>query len=80
MRRLYAMLDRIEPHYRIAYTLHVVDGRPMKEVASAMGCSTIAAKNRVWRARGMVHARALRDPVLAEFLPKGAVVGKDELE
>ena len=68
MRRLYAILDRIEPQYRIAYTLHVLDDRPMKEVAAIAGCSTIAVKNRIWRARGMVRSRALREPLLAKYI------------
>ena len=33
LRRLYAVLDKIEPKQRIAYTLHVIDGRPIKQVA-----------------------------------------------
>lgn len=70
MRRLYAVLDRLEPKYRIAYTLHVIDGRPVKEVARVTRTSTIAVKNRVWRARHMVRTRAQRDPLLAEFLPR----------
>jgi RNA polymerase sigma-70 factor (ECF subfamily) len=68
VRRLYAVLDRIEPKHRIAYTLHVVDGRPIKEVARVTRASVLAVKNRVWRARRRVHELALREPVLSEFL------------
>jgi RNA polymerase sigma-70 factor, ECF subfamily len=70
MRRLYAALDRIPPKYRIAYTLHVVDGRSVREVAKITRASNIAVKNRIWRARRMMHERARRDPLLAEFLPR----------
>jgi RNA polymerase sigma-70 factor (ECF subfamily) len=70
IRRLYAVLDRLEPRYRIAYALHVVDGRPLKEVARITRASLIAAKNRVWRARRMVNERARRDPVLSDFLSR----------
>jgi RNA polymerase sigma-70 factor (ECF subfamily) len=70
LRRLYVLLDGIEPNYRIAYTLHVVDGRPIKEVARVTRVSTLAVKNRVWRARKMIHERAQRDPLLCEFLPR----------
>src|SRR5262245_36827823 len=66
--RLYALLDRIEPKYRIAYTLHVIDGRPLKEVARVTRASLLAVKNRVWRARRRVRELALRDPLLTEFL------------
>ena len=68
IRRLYAALDRVEPKYRIAYTLHVIDGRPLKDVARVTRASVLAVKNRVWRARRRVHELALRDPLLTEFL------------
>jgi RNA polymerase sigma-70 factor, ECF subfamily len=68
VRRLYALLDRIDVKHRIAYTLHVIDGRPIKDVARITRSSSLAVKNRVWRARRSVHARALRDPLLCEFL------------
>jgi len=67
-RRLYAILDRLEPKYRIAYALHVIDGRELREVARVTGVSLTAAKNRVWRARRMVDERARRDPWLKAFL------------
>jgi RNA polymerase sigma-70 factor (ECF subfamily) len=69
-RRLYALLDRVEPKQRIAYTLHVVDGRPMKDVARVTGASLLAIKNRVWRARRRVDELARRDPLLTEFLER----------
>jgi len=68
VRRLYALLDRIDAKHRIAYTLHVIDGRPIKDVARITRASSLAVKNRVWRARRSVHARALRDPLLSELL------------
>ena len=68
MRRLYRILDRLEPIYRIAYALHVIDGRPLSEVAVLTEATRVAAKNRVWRARKMVARRARRDPYLSAFL------------
>jgi len=68
LHQLYAMLDGIEPKYRIAYTLHVIDGRPLQEVAQVSRCTVMAVKNRIWRARRLVQARAERDPVLREFI------------
>jgi RNA polymerase sigma-70 factor (ECF subfamily) len=68
LRSLYAVLDRLEPKYRIAYSLAVIDGRPLAEVARITRASLIAVKNRVWRARRMVRERARRDPLLAELL------------
>lgn len=64
--RLYALLDHMDAKYRIAYTLHVIDGRPIKEVARITSASIIAVKNRLWRARQMVQLRALRDPLISE--------------
>jgi RNA polymerase sigma-70 factor, ECF subfamily len=72
MRRLYAALDRIDAKYRIAYTLHVVDGRPIQDVARITKTSTIVVKSRVWRARRMLDERISRDPVLSELLPTKA--------
>lgn len=67
-RRLYSILDRLKPEYRIAYALAVIDDRPLREVASITDSSLIATKNRVWRARRMVEERAAADPLLREFL------------
>lgn len=71
-RRLYGALDRLPPEQRIAFALHVIDGRPLKEVARAMDASLVATKTRVWRARRELDKRARRDPVLADFLGVGA--------
>ena len=75
-RRLYAILDRVEANQRIAYTLHVIDGRPLPEVAKIMNASVIATKLRAWRAARTVEKRAKNDPLLAEFVDEEA--GEDE--
>ncbi len=67
-RRLYAILDRIEPNQRIAYTLHVIDGRPIPEVAQIMNASVVTTKVRAWRAARIVEKRAQHDPLLASFV------------
>lgn len=72
---LYAVLDRIAPTYRVAYTLHVIDERPLEEVARITRTSSLVVKTRVWRARQMLRARALRDPCLAELLCNASVAG-----
>jgi RNA polymerase sigma-70 factor (ECF subfamily) len=69
-RRLYTILDRLQPKYRIAYALHVIDGRSISEVARLTEVTLVAAKNRVWRARRMMERHAKADPVLREFLGK----------
>jgi len=67
-RRLYAILDRLEPTQRIAFALHAIDGRSLREVAEIMDASLVATKSRVWRARREVHRRARSDAVLCAFL------------
>ena len=69
-RRLYAELDQMDPTLRIAITLHVIDGRPVAEVASIMEASVVATKTRVWRARRHLQSCARRDPALAVFLSR----------
>lgn len=71
IRRLYAILDRLEPKYRVTYALHVIDGRPLREVATSTETTYVAAKNRAARARKMVNERARRDPLLRRFLERG---------
>jgi RNA polymerase sigma-70 factor (ECF subfamily) len=68
-RRLYSTLDRVEPRQRIAYVLHVFEGRPVAEVAAAMESTVVLTKVRIWRARRAIEAHARRDPLLASFLP-----------
>ncbi len=76
-RRLYAALDRVEARQRIAYVLHVIDGRPIADVAKAMGATAVLTKVRVWRARTAVEAQARRDPLLKDFVAAaGAADGR----
>jgi RNA polymerase sigma-70 factor (ECF subfamily) len=67
-RRLYGELDRMDPTLRLAITLHVIDDRPVAEVAQIMEASVVATKTRVWRARRHLEKCAQRDPALAAFL------------
>lgn len=67
-RRLYALIDRLEPGQRIAYTLHQLDGKPLREVALLMDASLVATKVRVFRARRSIEQRAKKDPLLCEFV------------
>ncbi len=67
-RRLYAVLDALDPRQRLAFVLHEVEGHSLAEVASLMETNTIATKARLFRARQRVHGEARKDPVLASFL------------
>ena len=71
-RRMYEILDRLDAKLRLAFTLHVLDGRSLAEVAELMDASLVATKTRVWRARRIVEKRARVDSLLAEFLSQGA--------
>jgi RNA polymerase sigma-70 factor (ECF subfamily) len=68
VRRLYAELQRLEPRYRMAFTLFAIENRPLREVAEIMESTLATAKIRVWRARRLLERRAQKDPVLSEFL------------
>jgi RNA polymerase sigma-70 factor (ECF subfamily) len=76
-RRLYAELARLDPKQRVAFTLHVVDGRPLSEVASLTDSSIVATKSRIWRARRALDARARKDSVLRDFLALQGAPEKD---
>lgn len=66
--RLYHVLDRLDAKLRVAFSLHVIDGRPLTEVATLMSASLVATKTRVWRARREAERRAKKDPLLQAFI------------
>lgn len=68
MRRVHELLAELDPKVRLAFSLHVLDGQPLTEVAAAMHASLVATKSRVWRARR--HMR--RDPAVSAILGEGA--------
>jgi RNA polymerase sigma-70 factor (ECF subfamily) len=66
--RMYAMLGRLKPEYRIAFALFALDGRSIEEVADITGVTSVAAKSRIARARQKLWAAARHDDVLAGYL------------
>jgi len=72
VRRRYAALAELSPANRIAFALHVIDGRPVAEVADATGASVTATKVRIWRARRALERRAAADPILSDYLGAAA--------
>ena len=66
--RLHHHLDAIAPEKRIAFILHVIDGRPVAEVATLMAATETATRTRVMRARRALIARLRRDPVMADLV------------
>lgn len=65
---LYAALDRVPVPQRIAFALHVVDGRLVKDVAQATNASVVATKVRIWRTWRALERAARRDPLLHDLL------------
>jgi RNA polymerase sigma-70 factor, ECF subfamily len=69
---LYRALDRMPASQRVAFTLHVVDGRLIKHVAESMDASIVATKVRIWRAWRALRQAAKRDPLIGDLLNGGA--------
>lgn len=65
---LHAALDDLDTHQRVAFVLHVVEGRSLAEVAEIVDATFEATKTRVFRARRALEVTVRRDPVLERFL------------
>jgi RNA polymerase sigma factor (sigma-70 family) len=76
--RLYEILDALAPKLRVAYVLHVLDERPLAEVAALTDATVVATKLRVWRARQFVERAARDDALLGEFQPPEEGMRKKE--
>jgi RNA polymerase sigma-70 factor (ECF subfamily) len=68
LRRLQRILRKIGTDHSVTFTLHVIEGRPLSEVARLTEVTLAAAKARFLRARRQVERYARRDAVLAEYL------------
>jgi RNA polymerase sigma-70 factor (ECF subfamily) len=75
-RRLYAILDGVEPLHRAAFVLHAIDGRALRDVATLTGATVIATKLRVWRTRQRVERAARNDDLLRSYLGDGRGGGR----
>jgi RNA polymerase sigma-70 factor (ECF subfamily) len=64
--RLYQHLDELDPPKRIALILHVIEDRPIAEVAAFTGASHAATKSRIFWARRALLKRLRRDPSFDE--------------
>lgn len=62
LERLHDHLDAIDPKQRIAFVLHVIEGRPIDEVAALVDATRTATRSRVFWARLRLMARLRRDP------------------
>jgi RNA polymerase sigma-70 factor (ECF subfamily) len=78
-RRLYAVLDDLDPKLRLAFVLQELEGNSVAEVAAKMEATVVATKTRVFRARAKLATAARGDPVLREFLEgDGEMVSEGE--
>jgi RNA polymerase sigma-70 factor (ECF subfamily) len=68
VRRLYIALEKIPVAHRVPFALAVIDGLPLREVATLTNSTLVATKTRVWRARKELDRRAAKDPVLRTYL------------
>jgi RNA polymerase sigma-70 factor (ECF subfamily) len=68
VRRLYAVLDRLGPDDRTAFTLRYFEGLEVAEVAEAVGVSLATVKRRLARVHARVVFHAQRDAALAGYL------------
>jgi RNA polymerase sigma-70 factor (ECF subfamily) len=68
LRRLMGILDTLGPRRRMAFVLHALEGKPMREVARILKITPQAVKSRVFQARREILRKAANDPYLREFL------------
>jgi RNA polymerase sigma-70 factor (ECF subfamily) len=68
VRRLYAVLDRLDEKGRMIFVLRHVEGLELTETADAMGVSLATAKRHLAKVSARVQAMAARDPILAAYL------------
>jgi RNA polymerase sigma-70 factor (ECF subfamily) len=67
LRRLYAILDRLDDAGRLVFVLRHIEGLELTEVAAALGTSLATTKRRLAKVTGRVLAMIERDPALAEY-------------
>jgi len=68
LRRLERHLGKIHPRKRVAFVLHVIEGRSIEEVAALTRVSKTAAKSRVFFARRELMKLVRHDPELKDLL------------
>ncbi len=66
-RRLYALLDEMEPKQRVAFVLHAIDGRTVREVAKMTDSNVIATKSRIRRTKSKLRGDAVVRAFLEEI-------------
>lgn len=69
--RTFEHLEQLSARNRTAFVLHVLEERPVEEVAALMGASRVTTRSRVFLARRALIAAAKRDPMLREMFEEG---------
>ncbi len=67
VRITYHLLDRLPVDERVAFSLRVLDGMPLAEVAAACDCSLATVKRRIARAQMAFDQAASMHPALATW-------------
>jgi RNA polymerase sigma-70 factor (ECF subfamily) len=68
LRRAYELLALLPAADHVAFVLHYVDERSLREVADLTGASTATVKRRIARARAKLHAAAASDAAIHTLL------------
>jgi len=68
VRRLYALLDRLDDRSRVVFVLRYVEGLELTEVAAVLGTSLATLKRNLAKVSARVHVMAAGDPLLAAYL------------
>ncbi len=64
-RRLYVLLDELDPARRIALVLFAIEEYSIEEIAALMGASRTATRSRIFRARRALMKAMKKDPAFA---------------
>lgn len=68
VKRLYAILDKLDTQSRLAFVLHHVEGLELVDVASALNVSLATVKRRLARVSARVYAMAQGDRTLIAYI------------
>ena len=66
--RLHALLNQLDDQDRLLFVLRHVEKLELTETAAAVGTSLATAKRRLAKVTARIHAMALRDPLLVDYL------------
>jgi RNA polymerase sigma-70 factor, ECF subfamily len=72
LRRTYALLDRLPVDLRVPFSLWVIEGMGLRDIARACEVSLATVKRRLAHAERRFASMARKDPVLATWVTGGA--------